>query len=269
MNNIIEVIKEQFNSFGIIRRVSKYEDKATYQSHYLGLIWQFLNPLIQIAIYYLIFGLGLNQGRTIHGVPYIVWMLIGIIPWFFISKSILGGSDSVYKKVNLVSKMKFPISILPSINMMGNIVSYWWMMLILLLVMFFIGLWPTIYWVQYIYYFVCMIAFLFAIGILNSTITVLIRDYHIMLQSIMRLLFYISGAIWNIENQNLPVWLVKLIQLNPIYYVISGFRDSFLSQEWFWQKPTLTLIFWGSVLIILLVGTHVHMKFRSRFVDFI
>lgn len=269
MKNVIMIIKEQFDNFGIITRVSKYEEKATYQSHYLGLMWQFLNPLIQIGIYYLIFGLGVNGGKNVDGVPFIVWMLIGIIAWFFINTSLLGGSNSIYQKVAMVSKMKFPVSILPSINIMSNLVSYGWMMGILIVVMLGFGIYPTIYWVQYIYYFICMIAFLFAMGVLNSTITVLVRDYHIMLQSILRLLFYVSGPIWNIQSRNFPMVVVKLLELNPVYYIITGFRESFLSQGWFWEKPTVTLIFWGLVLTILIIGTHIHMKFRARFVDFI
>ena len=152
MKNVMLIIKEQIDNVGIIRRVSKYEEKATYQSHYLGLMWQFLNPLIQIGIYYLVFGLGVNGGRNVEGVPFIVWMLIGIIVWFFVNSSLLGGSNSIYNKVGMVSKMKFPVSVLPSINMASNIVSYWWMMVILIVVMFIFGVYPTVYWIQYIYY---------------------------------------------------------------------------------------------------------------------
>lgn len=84
MNSVLMIIKEQINNVGIISRVSKYEEKATYQSHYLGLIWQFLNPLIQIGIYYLVFGLGVQRGRSIGGVPFLPWMLIGVIAWFLL-----------------------------------------------------------------------------------------------------------------------------------------------------------------------------------------
>lgn len=187
----------------------------------------------------------------------------------FVNASIIGGSNSIYQKVSMVSKMKFPVSILPSINITSNLISYGWMMVILLLALPLFGIYPTIYWLQYFYYLICMIAFLFAFSILNATITILIRDYHIMLQSIIRLLFYLSGAIWDIESRGFPDWLVRLLQLNPIYYFIDGFRDSFLSRQWFWEKPTLTLIFWGIVLFLLIVGSHIHLKFRARFIDFI
>ena len=84
--------------------------------------------------------------------------------------------------------------------MASNLVSYKWMMLLLVTAMVGFRVPITISWVQYVYYFVCMIAFLFAFGILNATITVLVRDYHIMLQSILRLLFYLSGPIWDINT---------------------------------------------------------------------
>ena len=76
MKEIAAVIKEQFKNAGIIFRMSRYEDKATYQSHYLGLAWQILNPAIQVGIYYLVFGLGVNQNGNVDGVPFIIWMLI-------------------------------------------------------------------------------------------------------------------------------------------------------------------------------------------------
>lgn len=272
MNDVKIILKEQISNFGIIRRISKYEEKATYQSHYLGLIWQFLNPAIQIGIYYLVFGLGVQKGRQMEGTPFIIWMLIGIIAWFFISSSLLGGSNSIYKQIGMVSKMKFPVSILPTVNMMSNLVSYWAMMGVLIVSMFLFKIPPTIYWLQYFYYFFCMIMFLLALGILNSTITILVRDYHIMLQSILRLLFYLSGAIWNFDMMfkgTKHVWFVNLLKLNPIYYIINGFRDSFLSKAWFWERGSQTAFFWLIVGIILIVGSHIHMKFRTRFVDFI
>lgn len=269
MKEIIVVLKEQLAHVGMVIRMSRYEDKATYQSHYLGLAWQILNPLIQIGIYYIVFGLGVNGGRKISGVPFIVWMLIGITAWFYMNTSVLGASNSIYKQVGMVAKMKFPVSVLPTINIVSNLSSYFPMVGIVVIFLFGFGVSPSIYWIQYIYYFACMVMFLFAFGLLNATITVLVRDYHIFLQSILRLLFYVSGPIWDIENRNLPVAMVKVLKLNPFYYIIEGFRDTFLSRAWFWQKGTYGLIFWAIVLILLILGSHLHMKFRARFVDYI
>lgn len=269
MKEIVAVIKEQFQHMGMIFRMSRYEDKATYQSHYLGLAWQILNPAIQVGIYYLVFGVGVNQGREISGVPFIVWMLIGITVWFYVNSSILGASNSIHRQVGMVAKMKFPVSVLPTINIVSNLSSYFPMLAIVVITVLSFGGMPSLYWLQYIYYFFCMFVFLFAFGLLNATITVLIRDYHIFLQSVLRLLFYVSGPIWDIQNRNLPPTLVKILRINPVYYIIEGFRDTFLNRAWFLEKATYGFVFWGMVLILLILGSHLHMKFRAKFVDYI
>jgi len=269
VKEIVAVIKEQFQHMGMIFRMSRYEDKATYQSHYLGLAWQILNPAIQVGIYYLVFGVGVNQGREISGVPFIVWMLIGITVWFYVNSSILGASNSIHRQVGMVAKMKFPVSVLPTINIVSNLSSYFPMLAIVVITVLSFGGMPSLYWLQYIYYFFCMFVFLFAFGLLNATITVLIRDYHIFLQSVLRLLFYVSGPIWDIQNRNLPPTLVKILRINPVYYIIEGFRDTFLNRAWFWEKATYGFVFWGMVLILLILGSHLHMKFRAKFVDYI
>ncbi|MFB8538690.1 ABC transporter permease [Enterococcus thailandicus] len=269
MQEVRIILKEQLNNLSIIFRMSKYEEKATYQSHYLGLLWQIFNPMIQIGIYYLVFGLGLNGGRNIDGVPYLVWMLCGISAWFFINSSVMGASNSIYKNVGLVAKMKFPVSILPSISIVSNLKNYFWMLVVLFLAMINFHIMPSLYWLQFIYYFFSLLLFLFAFGLLNATLTTLVRDYHIMLQSLFRVLFYVSGPIWNIENKNLPEWLINILKLNPFYYIIEGFRDTFLSRQWFWEKTNYGLIFWLMVLLLLIIGSHLHLKFRAKFVDYI
>lgn len=191
--------------------------------------------------WYLLFSLWarVNGNRKVDGVPFIIWMLIGITAWFYINSSVLGASNSIHRQVGMVAKMKFPVSILPSINIISNLSSYIPMVAIVIGSLLWAGVTPSVYWLQFIYYFIAMVIFLFAFGLLNATITVLIRDYHIFLQSVLRLLFYVSGPIWDINNRNMPEWLIKLLRLNPFYYLIEGFRDAFLSRGWVWEKrPT-------------------------------
>lgn len=268
MKDVISVLKENITHLGMIARIARYEDKANYQSHYLGLLWQYLNPAIQVGIYFIIFGLGL-QRHGVNGVPYILWMLIGVVPWFFMSKTLTGASKSIFSKLSSVAKMKFPISILPTINLASNFVSYFAMMGIVILTLFGHHVPVTVYWLQYFYYFICMVALMFSLGILNSTVSVLIRDFHVALQSIMRILFYMSGVIMNLNNKNYPPLLRKIFSLNPFNYVIKGFRDTFVYKKWFFDDPIMMIYFWSFVLLVLIIGCHLHMKFRNRFIDFI
>jgi teichoic acid transport system permease protein len=267
MTVVFQVIREQIKYLPLIFRLASYDIKSNYQMHYLGVLWQFLNPLLRVLTYWIVFGLGMRSGQPIEGTPYLVWMLIGLIPWFFISPTIVQGSNSVYQRVNLVSKMKFPVSVLPTVSIVGNAFTFIIMLAILMGILVLNNIIPTVYWLQIPYYLLCLFTFLFSFTILSSTISVIVRDYQVMLQSVMRMLLYLTPILWDIKN--LPELLGNILKLNPFYYIIQGFRDSFLSKGWFFADMTITIYFWVTTIFILLIGSIIHLKFRDKFVDYL
>lgn len=82
-NPVVQVLKEQIDNWDLIYRMALFEIKGMYQIHYLGTFWQFLNPAIQIAIYWFVFGT-IRAGSDVDGTPYFLWLIIGLIPWFFL-----------------------------------------------------------------------------------------------------------------------------------------------------------------------------------------
>jgi teichoic acid transport system permease protein len=267
MKSILHLIREQIENLNLIYRLAIYEIKGKYQSHYLGVLWQFINPVIQISIYWFIFGMGIRGGAPVNGVPFFIWMLLGLIPWFFISPTIIQGSNSVYSKVNLVSKMKFPVSVLPSIVIVGNSFSFILMLLALMLILFIYGINPGLYFLQLPYYLICLYVFLYSITLLFSTISTIIRDFQVMLQSLMRMLMYFSPILW--KTDKLPEIFQTILKLNPLYYIIEGFRKSFLGNGWFYQDLAYMTYFWSLTFLVLLLGSFAHLKFRRHFVDYI
>ncbi|MEC0494186.1 ABC transporter permease [Bacillus glycinifermentans] len=271
MNALVKVLKEVFSSLPLIMRLAVYETKSKYQMNYLGVVWQFLNPLIQILAYWFVFGTGIKGARAdVDHYPFIIWMLAGIIPWFFISPTILDGSNSVYKRINLVSKMNFPISSLPAVVIASNLFSYLAMTFIYVLILLGSGHFPTLHWLQYFYFLFCMLAFMFSFSLLNSTISVLVRDYQFLLQAGTRLLFFLMPIFWDVAHSlaNRP-HVLAVLKLNPLFYIIDGFRNSFLNGRWFFEDINYTLYFWLFTLLLLTVGSILHMKFRDKFVDFL
>lgn len=267
MNKLGLILKEQFSSLGIIYRIANYENKASYQGHYLGLAWEILNPTIQVITFYVVFGVGLHRGREVRDVPFITWMLVGMAVWFFMNKVVLESSKSIQRKIGMVSKMKFPVSVLPTIVIVSQLKTFFVMMGLAIGSALFVGIFPTIHWFQFLYYFVAMIAFLLFIGLLSSTITILVRDFHFILQAVMRLLFYTSGTILVISDM-FTGRFGRLLQLIPFNYLIRGFRNVMLYQGMIFEDTTASLFFWVLVLLIALLATHLHLKFRSRFMDF-
>lgn len=273
LKSVIKVVREQLEYRDLIIRMAIFETKGMYQLHYLGSIWQFLNPVIQISIYWFVFGLGIRGGQpvstSVGEIPFFLWMLMGLIPWFFISPSLIQGSNSVYQKINLVSKMNFPVSILPTIRIVSNSVQFFVLIVLLIIVLLIYGFTPTLYIIQLLYYIFCAFAFLFAFTILSSTISTLVRDYQTLLQAMTRMLLYLSPILWDPNGAHVPDWVGKILQLNPIYYIIEGFRDSFLARQWFFEDSIYLLYFWALTITMLVVGTEVHLKFRKSFIDYL
>ncbi|WP_102026474.1 ABC transporter permease [Salirhabdus sp. Marseille-P4669] len=272
LKSLRQVIKEQFEYRDLIYRMATFENKGMYQIHYLGSLWQFLNPAIQVAIYWFVFGT-IRGGAPVDGTPFFLWLIIGLIPWFFISPSIIQASNSIYQKVGLVSKMNFPVSLLPTIRIIGNSIQFLVMLVILLVICIFYGLEPTIYNLQFIYYLFCLYAFLFAFSLLSSTIATLIRDYQMALQSLMRMLLYVSPILWNTSliTESFTKYgplIENILKLNPLFYIIEGFRDSILGGGWFFEDLIYMGYFWTLTFAFLYFGAKVHMKFRKNFMEY-
>ncbi|RWZ59083.1 ABC transporter permease [Halobacillus fulvus] len=267
MTPVFNIFKEQLSHFPLIFRLAIYDIKGNYQMHYLGILWQFINPLIQVLVYWFVFGVGLRQGGAVGDAPFIVYLLLGLVPWFFIAPTITQGSNSIYSKVNLVSKMKFPVSVLPSITILGNMFSFFLMLGILAVILFLYGINGGIYLLQLPYYLICLFLFLFAFTLLSSTISAIIRDYQLMIQSAMRMLFFLTPIFWTLES--FPEQIQSIVKLNPFVYIINGIRDAFLGQGWFFDDWKYMLYFWSLTLLILLVGSILHDNFKDKFVDYL
>lgn len=268
MKILIEWSRIQLSNIRKIIRIAGFEKKAVHQNHFLGLFWEFLSPMIQIVIYYLIFGLRLGgQEMSASGVPYVYWMLIGVIPWFYISASINAGANSISSNLNLISKTQFPVEILPSMSVVRGLNGFFTMMGLFLCLYIGTGNFPTIYWLQFLYYFLAMILLLMALATLNAVIAVIFRDYQLIISSTMRLLFFVSGAVIDVTS-NPDALLTKIFMLNPIVYIVEGFRDALLSRAWFFDHVWWGIYFFSVVAIILLTGVYILEKYKRHFVEY-
>ncbi|EGO2713250.1 ABC transporter permease, partial [Enterococcus faecalis] len=218
---------------------------------------------------YLIFGIRLKGQVMINSeISYIDWMLIGVIPWFYISSSIILGSGSIYQNLSLISKTKFPIEILPTVSVVKGLNNFFTMMGIFIIYFVIKGFYPTLEWLQLIYYFICMICLLIAISVLTSAITVMFRELQIIISSSMRLLFFISGTVINVTNNPESI-LTKILLLNPFVYVIEGFRDALLSRGWFFYDIDKSIYFFSIVILVLLIGVYISNRYKDTFIEYV
>lgn len=226
-----------------------------------------------IAIYYFVFGIGIYGGSGIDGAPFFIWLICGLIPWFFIAPSITQGANSVHQKIGLVSKMNFPVSLLPTIRIASNSFQFVIMLGILIVISLLYGIVPSLYTLQIIYYTFCMYVFLISLSLITSTIATLARDFQAFIQSMMRMLFYLTPILWDTERltNTLGEWgpfLANVLKLNPLFYIIEGFRNSILGRAWFYEDLVYMGYFWVVTFALLYYGSKLHLKFRKNFMDY-
>lgn len=267
MRSMIQVLKEQKDNFHLIHRLSLYELKSANSNNYLGILWELINPAIQIAIYWFVFGF-VQQRPEIEGTPYIFWMLSGIVLWFFIYPSITQGSRSIYARLRMVSRMNFPLSVIPSYVILSMLYPQMLLMGIVIILFQFFGYPISVYYLQIPYFLFGSIIFLFALALITSTISTIVRDFQMLLQSIMRVLLYITPILWSPDRFGEK--FIFVMHINPFYYLIEGYRYALLGKGWYiFEHPEITIYFWVIVLLFLLVGSYMHVRFRRHFIDFI
>ncbi|KAA8370622.1 ABC transporter permease [Leuconostoc carnosum] len=270
MINAFKIVWEQIIYFPLIIRMVKYGDQSTYQNFFLGQAWKIFNPILQVSVYFVVFGFGLGQSQA-HTNPaeYLAWMLLGMAIWRFMNEAIMGGSQSIKRQIALVSKMKFPLSTLPAISIASAIWTFLALFGLATLIMLFGGTGISPQWPWTIYYLVATISFSYSFSLLNSTIIILIPDYISILRLIMMMTMWIGGVIFKISSFNNIIG--DILRLLPFNYVIDGIRDA-------WYRPDLhfettfypaTIVFWSLVLLMLLLGSFLHNKFKKNFIEYL
>lgn len=273
MKSVITVIREQIENFYLIRRISLYELKSQNKNNYLGMAWELINPAIQIIIYWFVFGT-IRQRAPIDmegtEVSFFPWLLAGYFLWVFCQKSITKGSKAIFTRLRMLSKMNFPMSAIPSYVIFSNFYVHLLLLAISIVIFQFLGYFVSIYYLQFLYFIIAAFCLLFALSLITSTLSTLYRDFDMFLNSVIRMLLYLSGVLWPVTLLSDFPLIMKLMMMNPIFYLLEGYRSAFFGTGWYfiehWQY---SLYFWGLVLVLLLIGSALHVKFRRNFIDYI
>ena len=268
MKSAWRVIKEQIEYFYLVRRLSVYELRSLTSGNYLGMAWEIINPAIQITIFWFVFGFGIRQRADVGDIPYFQWMLSGILVWFLINQGITKSSKSIYTKIKMLSKMNFPMSIIPSYVIFAQFYVHIVILILGTLLLQIIGYPLSIYIIQLPLYTAAVLILLLGMSLVLSTLTTIVRDVQMLLQAVMRMLLYLSPILW--PPSLLPESWQTIIKLNPFYYIIEGYRYSLLGEGWYFiESPVYTMYFIGITAMIFIIGSYLHVKFRNQFIDFL
>ncbi|NOU87933.1 ABC transporter permease [Paenibacillus sp. LMG 31460] len=259
------LIKEDvIRTIRLILNLSKTDFWSKYSGSIFGIFWGFFQPFMTVLVYWFVFQIGFKV-TPLNDVPFSLWLVFGLIPWFFFSEAFLGATNSFIDYSYLVKKVIFRISILPVIKVFSSFYIHFFFLFIMILLYFFYGLEFNLYNLQIIYYVISLIILVSSISIITSTIVVFFRDLSQIVSIFLQFSIWLTPIMWS-ENV-VPDKFKLLFKLNPIYYIINGYRESFFSEIWFWQRPYQTIYFWMFILLSSSVGIWIFKKMKKHFSD--
>lgn len=260
MRFLLDIIRSR----KLIIELAKRDLRTRYLGSYLGILWAFIIPTINILIFWFVFQVGFKNA-PVDNFPFILWLLPGIIPWNFFADSFMGATNSVLDNGYLVKKVVFRVSILPIIRIISALFVHLFFIAFLFFMYFVYGYKPSIYNFQVIYYLLATISLVLGLSWITSSLVIFFRDLGQFVAVILQFGFWLTPIFW--ASKTLPGKYQFLLKINPFYYIVEGYRETFISHEWFWQHYKLTLNFWGITITCLLFGVFLFKKLRPHFAD--
>ena len=254
-----------FESRRLILSLTFHNFKKQYLGSYLGIAWAFIQPLTFILVIWAIFEIGFKTVDLKDGTPFFLYLACGIIPWFFFSNALNSATNALIANSFLVKKIAFRTSILPLVQIGSELIVHLFLLLFIFCALLIYGRTPSLAWLQIIYYLFCMVFLLMGISWLTSSIRVFIKDIGNAIGVVLQLGFWATPIFWNMYS--IPEKYLAFLNINPMFYIISGIRESLLHTNWFWEKPTETLIFFTITSTIFLLGAAVFRKLKPHFGD--
>lgn len=266
MSTLTQIIKEHISYKNQIFKLAKADLIKTYRGAALGWMWAIIKPAVTIFVYWFAFTIGLRAGKDVNGFPYFLWIIAGVVPWFYISEMITGGTECIRKYSYLVTKMKFPVATIPTFINISKLTIHLILIFIVIVVFRIFGYTPDIYLLQLPVYMLLTFLFLNFWGLFSSLLGVISKDYSNLIKSFITALFWLSGIMWNPDNINNEL-IRKILNLNPITFLINGYRNCFINKIWFWEQPKRLIYFLIIAGILLVLGIATYKKLRKDIPD--
>ncbi len=248
----------------LILSMAKRELANQYAGSFLGFIWTFINPMVMIFVFWFVFSVGF-KAKPMNEVPFVVWLTAGMAPWFVFSDIVTGSAHVITGNAHLIKKTVFPSQILPVVKLVSSLVTHSVFIFILLILLLFQQMEFSLWFVQFVYYLFCLAVLAQGIGWAVSALNVFIRDVGQIVAVIMQVGFWATPIFWDIKM--MPENIQSLLKLNPVYYIIQGYRDSFISFVPFWHHGLYTLYFWTVTLLFFAFGAFIFKKLKGQFAD--
>ena len=251
-------IKELYEYREMIISLVRKDLRGRYKGSVLGFLWTFINPLLQLIVYTIVFSIIMNANYE----QYYLFLFVALVPWMFFSSSVTDGAASILKEKDMVKKIYFPREVLP----ISTVTSAFVNMILTFLVVFAV----VIVAGRSINPFVMIVEYILCLGIalIVSSITVYLRDLQYILGIFVMALQYMTPVMYGVdmvERSGAGKWLILIFNLNPMTPIIKIYRQIIYYGEVPELSSLLIAVVVGVVFIV--VGEILFKKLQKGFAE--
>lgn len=238
--------------------------QARYIGSVGGFFWILAKPLALVAVYYFVFAVGF-KAKGPEGTPYVIWFVGGLVPWMFFAETLLPMTNSVLSNAHLVKKTLFPTESLPVVNLLSGLLPHAVFLGLLLILLIIYGIPLKFERALVLYFLLCSCTLLLGMGWMLSALQVFFRDTEHGMGIILNLWFWSTPIVWTWQQIPQAYW--KYFELNPMNYIIEGYRGLLVYSDIRWPTAESTAYFWGVTITLLFVGLFVFRRLKPEFPD--
>ena len=240
----MDVIKRLFNYRELLKSNVKKEIRGKYKGSFLGVLWSFINPLLSVLVYAIVFPYILRVKQE----NYLIFLIVGVIPWNFFVTVIQQGTTTILGNQNIIKKVFFPREILPISVAVSALINFFISCIIILA--FTIGSGIGISYHIILLPIIALIEFILSLGIIFilSAVNVYVRDTEYIVNFITTMLFYGTPVLYSLSM--FKGKFLTLIQLNPMTHIIEAYRSILYYQTWPDFSTLLIVTLFSIILMI-------------------
>lgn len=266
VNTLKEILKEHWLYRKQIVKLAKSDIIKTYKGAALGWLWAIAKPAVTVAVFYFAFTVGLRSSKPVEGYPYFLWLIAGMMPWFYMRDTLIAGSDSIRRYKYLVTKIKYPVSTIPTFVNLSQFVINIGLCLIMGIIFIFYGKMPDIYWLQIPIYMFLMLLFFNSWALFAGMLSAMSRDFLNLVKAVVTALFWVSGIMYEVGSIQIDI-IREIMLFNPITIIVNGFRDSLIYKEWIWENLGELRNFFIVYLVMIVLSLWAYKKLRKDIPD--
>ena len=269
-DGLTTIPKELFQSRRLIWKLAKNDFKKRYAGSYLGVVWAMAQPVVTVIMYWIVFDRVFDTKSQLVAsgiqVPYVLYLTAGLVPWFYFTEALTQGTMALLEYNYLVKKVVFNISILPIIKVIAATFIHVFFVCILLFVAILYGYYPSVYTLQIFYYSFCMFLLVLAMSYFTCALVVFIRDLQQVISIVLQIGMWATPILWDISMLTTDS-MKALFKLNPMVYIVNGYRSAIYEEVWFFEHFYSSTYFWIFTISLFCIGTLMFKKLRVHFAD--